>query len=99
MGRYLICMLLAVITSCNNSNVGENVYIEVWNGGYKLHIDKQCDNISKNHMVEFIKVDDWTEEHTKNDFISLCPKCVSDKDADILKSLITNEPDTTSVYY
>ena len=100
MKKYLIfIMLLATFPSCNKSNIGENVYIEYWRGGNKLHINKQCTEISKSHIVEFIKVDDWTEEHTKNDFISLCPKCVSDKDADILKSLITKEPDTISVYY
>ena len=96
MKKYLISIvLLAAISACNNK-IGEYVYLEVWDDGDKLHIDKQCPYISKNHMVEFVKVKEWANEHTKNDVISLCPKCISDKDAETLKSFIT---DTTSIYY
>ena len=99
MRKYLIYItLFAAIVSCNDNNIGENIYYEVWRGGHKLHVDKDCSDISKSHSVYFIKVKDLTQEF-KNKELPLCPKCVSDKDADILKSFITTLPDKTSDYY
>lgn len=77
------------LLSCDNK-IGENVYVEVWNEGYKLHIDKQCENISKNHMVEFVKTKDLVDKYARTPLLSLCPKCVSDENADKLKSFIEN---------
>lgn len=96
-----ICILFFVtisLLSCDNK-IGENVYVEVWNEGYKLHIDKQCDNIYKNHMVEFVKTKDLADKYARTPLLSLCPKCVSDENADKLKSFIENHPDTTATYY
>lgn len=80
--------------SCSSHKIGDKVYLEIWNRGTKLHIDKHCKNISKNHMVDFIDLRELANSHHEGDFISLCPECVSDDDADFLKGLMKNKPDT-----
>lgn len=45
-------------------------------------------------------VKDWADEYSENkDYIFFCTQCVSDENADILNSMLTNDTDTTSVYY
>lgn len=91
-----IAMLLvsaSISVSCNKDGMGDKVYLEIWRGGYKLHVNKNCHGISKNHMVEFINKENLADTYEKYDFLplSLCTKCVSDEDADKISTIIRQE--------
>lgn len=94
MNKLFICFVCIATISCSNHKIGDKIYLEIWDRGTKLHIDKHCKNISKDHMVDFIDIKEWANSHDEKDFISLCPECVSDEDADLLKNLLKNKPDT-----
>lgn len=71
--------------------------MEYWRTGQRLHIDRHCKNFSNKNEVYYIdtaKIKTWNIAT-----LPLCPKCVADEAADVLKYLITNKPDTTSVYH
>lgn len=83
----ILFLILCLNISCKNNNIGDKVYIEIWRNSMKLHIDRNCHDINKNHMVEYVNVTDLYKKYKIYSVIPFCTNCVSDDDADKLSEL------------
>lgn len=95
MKKYnIIILILLFFVSCYN-RIGDKVYLEFCDDGFKLHINKKCSDINKKHLIKYMDVKDWADEYSENkDYIFFCTKCVSDENADYLNGLLKDNPDT-----
>ena len=94
MKKIAFLLILCLLSACKSNKIREHLYVEIWRSGMKVHVDKHCNNISKEHMVRFIKINDFTKEYKNSPFISFCTECVSDENADYLNGIIKNKCDT-----
>lgn len=101
MKRILLFILLFVsisfLPSCSDHKIGDKVYLELWYGGMKLHVDKNCEAIDKNHMMRYLTLKELSEIYRYNNFMSYCTECVSDKNSDIINNIL-QKGDTTNTY-
>lgn len=88
MRNIILLLMLYTCVSCGRSHIGAKIYIERWNNGEQIHIDRGCTNYGDAHVVEYVDTTDIVERVKKLRIIPFCPKCVSDKDADQIKVIV-----------
>lgn len=94
-----VMLSLLLTTSCAGIDFGDTVYMETWDDGIRIHIDRNCKNFDKDGNVEYIEAERvhrkvlfverkvWhIREGSMSDY-PFCPKCVSDKDAKRIREL------------
>lgn len=91
----MYAFLVICIMSCVSYKLGNKVYVEEYDYVLRIHIAKNCQNISKAHPVKYLD----TKELRTNKFYSFCTECVSDDDADKLNSVMQENDVRDSALY
>lgn len=94
MKRLAYIIMCFSFLSCTSHHIGKYVYLEIWNAGTRLHVNRNCKNYSKAHMVQYID----TADIVKLPIVSYCPKCVSEEDAITIEQFIKSEQKINALY-